>query len=263
MSGWAWNDGAIGKGVPAQPVAALAGFGEKTQANILAGIAFRRQYASRHLLRDALLAAERFWTVCAASGVVRCGAAGSLRRGKEIIGDIDCWLHRRSPAVIEFFTRQTGVASVSAQGETKAAWCWRAASGGFAGGERCGIPVALAYFTGSKEHNIVMRQRAIQRGLRLNEYGLFKSEVETREAALRVPCRTEEEIFERLGWRHPAGIARGPRGICRRGAERPPAAAGVDGAERLAPQSFHWSDGRMTLPEIAARRRSWAAVIGP
>ena len=57
------------------------------------------------------------------------------------------------------------------------------------------FPFALAYFTGSKEHNIVMRQRAIQRGLRLNEYGLFKSDAETRDAALRVPCRTEEEIF--------------------------------------------------------------------
>jgi DNA polymerase (family 10) len=54
---------------------------------------------------------------------------------------------------------------------------------------------ALAYFTGSKEHNIVMRQRAIARGLRLNEYGLFRSTEETRDPALRVPCRTEEEIF--------------------------------------------------------------------
>ena len=61
------------------------------------------------------------------------------------------------------------------------------------------FPFALAYFTGSKEHNIVMRQRAIQRGLRLNEYGLFKSDVETRDPKLLVKCRTEEEIFREAG----------------------------------------------------------------
>src|SRR5208282_2555199 len=60
------------------------------------------------------------------------------------------------------------------------------------------LPFALAYFTGSKEHNIVMRQRAIQRGLRLNEYGLFKSKEETRNPKLLVPCRDETEIFAKL-----------------------------------------------------------------
>jgi len=60
-------------------------------------------------------------------------------------------------------------------------------------------PFALMYFTGSKDHNIVMRQRAIDRDLRLNEYGLFRSQAETRDPKLLVKCRTEEEIFEKLG----------------------------------------------------------------
>jgi DNA polymerase (family X) len=60
------------------------------------------------------------------------------------------------------------------------------------------FPAALMYFTGNKEHNIVMRQRAIARGLRLNEYGLFKSKEETRDPKLLVSCKTEEEIFEKL-----------------------------------------------------------------
>src|SRR6185437_3263627 len=60
-------------------------------------------------------------------------------------------------------------------------------------------PFALAYFTGSKEHNIVMRQRAIARGLRLNEYGLFRSTEETRDPKLLEACQTEEEIFAKLG----------------------------------------------------------------
>ena len=112
-----------------------------------------------------------------------------------------CWLPRRTrAAVIEYFTAQPGVVSVSAQGETKASVVLE---GGIQADLRvvsdAEFPFALAYFTGSKEHNIVMRQRAIQRGLRLNEYGLFKSNVETRDPALLVHCRTEEEIFQRLG----------------------------------------------------------------
>jgi DNA polymerase (family 10) len=61
------------------------------------------------------------------------------------------------------------------------------------------FPFALMYFTGNKEHNIVMRQRAIDRGLRLNEYGLFRSKVETRDPKLLIPCKTEDEVFEHLG----------------------------------------------------------------
>jgi len=61
------------------------------------------------------------------------------------------------------------------------------------------FPFALMYFTGNKEHNIVMRQRAIERGLRLNEYGLFRSKTETRDPKLLVPAKTEEDIFETLG----------------------------------------------------------------
>jgi len=236
-------------------VAELAGFGEKTQANILSGIAFRRQYASRHLLRDAWLAAEPILeSLRGHPDVVRCGAAGSLRRGKEIIGDIDLLASSRNPpSVIEFFTQQPGVASVSAQGETKASVVLE---GGIQADLRVvsdvEFPFALAYFTGSKEHNIVMRQRAIQRGLRLNEYGLFKSDVETREAALRVACRTEEEIFERLGLAAIPPELREDRGEF--------AAAEKNALPRLLEWtelkgSLHnhstWSDGRMTLAEIA------------
>jgi len=236
-------------------VAELAGFGEKTQANILSGIAFRRQYASLHLLRDAWLAAEPILeSLRGHPDVVRCGAAGSLRRGKEIIGDIDLLASSRNPpSVIEFFTQQPGVASVSAQGETKASVVLE---GGIQADLRVvsdvEFPFALAYFTGSKEHNIVMRQRAIQRGLRLNEYGLFKSDVETREAALRVACRTEEEIFERLGLAAIPPELREDRGEF--------AAAEKNALPRLLEWtelkgSLHnhstWSDGRMTLAEIA------------
>jgi DNA polymerase (family 10) len=183
-------------------IADLDGFGEKTQANILQGIEFRRQYASKHLLGDALAVAEPILdNLRSHPDVVRCSTAGSLRRFKETIGDIDLLVSsKQAGAVIDFFTSQPGIINVSAKGETKASVV-------LAGGIQADLrvvsdaefPFALAYFTGSKEHNIVMRQRAIHRGLRLNEYGLFKSDVETRDPKLLVSCRTEEEIFQKLG----------------------------------------------------------------
>jgi DNA polymerase (family 10) len=238
-------------------VAELDGFGEKTQANILAGIAFRRQYASRHLLRDALVVAGPILeSLRQHPDVIRCSAAGSLRRHKEIIGDIDLLASSKDPAaVIEFFTDQPGVASVSAQGETKASVMLE---GGLQADLRVvsdvEFPFALAYFTGSKEHNIVMRQRAIQRGLRLNEYGLFKSAVETRDAALRVPCRTEEEIFEQLGLEDIPPELREDHGEFA-AAEKHALPRLLEWTELKGSLHNHstWSDGRMTLAEIAAQ----------
>ena len=182
-------------------VAELDGFGEKTQANILEGIALTRTYASKHLLSDAWLAAEPLLeNLRQHPDVIRCSTAGSLRRFKEVIGDIDLLASSKNAAsVIEFFVSQEGIVKVLAKGETKASVILE-------GGIQCDLrvvsdaefPFALAYFTGSKEHNIVMRQRAIARGLRLNEYGLFKSKEETRDQQLLVACKTEEDIFAKL-----------------------------------------------------------------
>jgi len=236
-------------------VAGLPGFGEKTQANILAGIAFRRQYASRHLFRDALLVAEPILeNLRLHPDVIRCSTAGSMRRHKEIIGDIDFLASSKTPAaVIEFFTEQPGVVSVSAKGETKASVVLE---GGIQADLRVvsdiEFPFALAYFTGSKEHNIVMRQRAIQRGLRLNEYGLFKSDVETRDAALRLPCRTEEEIFEQLGLDPIAPELREDQGEFA-AAEKHTLPRLISWTELRGSLHNHstWSDGHMSIAEIA------------
>src|SRR5277367_5766419 len=182
-------------------VAELDGFGEKTQANILEGIERRRTYASKHLLGDALKLAEPLLeNLREHPDVIRCSTAGSLRRFKEVIGDIDLLASSKKPNdVIDFFVSQPGIIKVTAKGETKASVILE-------GGIQCDLrvvsdkefPFALAYFTGSKEHNIVMRQRAISRGLRLNEYGLFKSKEETRDPKLLVPCKDEAEIFAEL-----------------------------------------------------------------
>jgi DNA polymerase (family 10) len=236
-------------------VAKLDGFGEKTQARICQGINFRRQYASRHLLSDALLAAEPILdNLRAHPDVTRCGTAGSLRRFKEIIGDIDFLVSSKNPAaVIDFFTQQTGVIDVPAKGDTKASVVL---TGGIQADLRvvtdAEFPFALAYFTGSKEHNIVMRQRAIQRGLRLNEYGLFKSGVETRDPLLLVSCRTEEEIFQKLGLSYVPPELREDAGEFV-SAEKGAMPRLLEWTQLKGSLHNHsnWSDGRGSLEEIA------------
>jgi DNA polymerase (family X) len=183
-------------------VAGLKGFGEKTAANICEGINRRRAYASRHLISEALPVSDTLLEALRSHpAVTRCSAAGSLRRHREVIGDIDLLASSKHPAeVLDFFATRPGILNIIAKGETKASVLLE-------GGIQADLRVvsdgefasALMYFTGSKEHNIVMRQRAIERGLRLNEYGLFRSKVETRDPKLLVRCKTEEEIFQKLG----------------------------------------------------------------
>ena len=237
-------------------IAQLEGFGEKTQSKILEGIQFRRTYASRHLLSDALEVAEPILdSLRGHPDVIRCSTAGSVRRFKEVIGDIDLLASSKKPSqVIEFFTSQPGVSGVSAKGDTKASVILqRGIQADLRVVSDAEFPFALAYFTGSKEHNIVLRQRAIERGLRLNEYGLFKSKEETRDPRLRVTCRTEEEIFRKLDLPYIPPELREDKGEF--------AAAADDTLPKLIEWpdlkgSLHnhsnWSDGRHSLEEVAA-----------
>jgi len=237
-------------------VAELEGFGEKTQTNILEGIELKRNYASKHRLGDALVAAEPLLEhLRDHPAVIRCSTAGSLRRFKEVIGDIDFLASSKKPAeVIEFLVTQPGIVKVLAKGETKASVILE---GGIQADLRvvsdAEYPFALAYFTGSKEHNIVMRQRAIQRGLRLNEYGLFKSKEETRDPKLLVACKTEDEIFEKLDLIYVPPELREDHGEFS-AAEKNDLPRLIEWTQIKGALHNHstWSDGRNTLEEIAA-----------
>jgi DNA polymerase (family 10) len=236
-------------------VAGLDGFGEKTQANILEGIERRRTYASKHWLSTACVAAEPLLeNLRTHPEVIRCSTAGSLRRFKEIIGDIDLLASSNKAAdVIEYFASQPGIVKVLAKGDTKASVILE-------GGIQCDLrvvsdaefPFALAYFTGSKEHNIVMRQRAIQRGLRLNEYGLFKSKEETRDAKLRVTCQTEEDIFAKLDLGFVPPELREDHGEFAAGEQNAlPKLIELSDLKGALHNHSSWSDGHETLEEIA------------
>jgi len=240
-------------------VAKLRGFGEKTQTNLCEGIVRHRSHASRHLLWKALPVAESLLDELRAhADVIRCSAAGSLRRNREILGDIDLLASSKQPrAVLEAFTQFAGVEKALALGDTKASVLL---GGGIQADLRvvsdAEFPFALLYFTGSKEHNIVMRQRAISRGLRLNEYGLFRSKVETRDPALLVRCQTEDDVFSELGLSYIPPELREDAGEFK--------LAGAGEVPRLVEWtdlrgSLHnhstWSDGRQTMEEIARAMR--------
>jgi DNA polymerase (family X) len=242
----ACNDGRIAK---------LKGFGEKTAKNILEGIHRRRSYASRHLLSDALMVAGPLLDdLRSHPEVIRCSEAGSLRRRREVIGDIDLLVSSKHPAdVIEFFVSQPGRLNVLAKGETKASVILE---GGIQSDLRvvsdAEFPFALMYFTGNKEHNIVMRQRAIERGLRLNEYGLFRSKEETRDPKLLVPCRTEEEIFQQLDLHYVPPEMREDTGEFELAATEPlPRLIEWSDLKGSLHNHSTWSDGHQTLDQIA------------
>ena len=240
-------------------VAKLKGFGEKTQANICDGINRRRSYSSKHLISDALPIAERMLDALRSHpAVIRCSSAGSLRRHREIIGDVDLLASskERGP-VLDFFTKQPGILNVIAKGDTKASVLLE---GGIQSDLRvvsdAEFPFALMYFTGSKEHNIVMRQRAIERGLRLNEYGLFRSKVETRDPNLLEPCQTEHEVFEKLGLHFVPPEMREDMGEFAL-AEKAPVSRLVEWTDLKGSLHNHstWSDGHQRPEDIAKAMR--------
>ena len=236
-------------------VAELDGFGKKSEEKILESIAFKRQHASHHHRHKMLIAAEPILNdLRSHPDVIRCDIAGSLRRGKEVSGDIDFLVSAKDSAdIIETFTTRDGILSVLAAGGTKASVLLE-------GGIQADLRVvedsefasALAYFTGSKEHNIVMRQRAIDRGLRLNEYGLFKSTEETRDPELRLDCKTEEDIFAALDLTYVPPELREDRGEfdAAENGEIPRLIEWTDLKGSLHNHS-NWSDGHESPEEIA------------
>lgn len=192
-------------------VAELDGFGEKSQEKILAGIKNREAYGRRHLWWEAWQTAEPILTeLRSLPQVIRAEAAGSLRRGLETIGDLDFLVAASEAApVVDWFTRQPGVQEVTAQGETKA-------SVRFTWGLQADLRIvpeeqfvfALHHFTGSKEHNVQMRQRAQARGLSLSEWGLVPAEgegtaKEKAKSALKKleNVKSEADLFAALGLR--------------------------------------------------------------
>lgn len=217
-------------------IAPLAGFGDKSQQKYLDGIELLRRYQGRSRMDIGLTFGRAFEArIAAVPGVVKAQLAGSARRRRETIGDLDivaAALPEDHDSVIESILSFPGIAEVKGHGESKVSLILEqemlaAASGGGsmdaqlveAMMERSAdatidaqvrivapetFPFTLAYFTGSKEHNIRLRQLAIDKGLRLNEFGLFSEEaageaIGMEAAKHTLPCTDEADIYRHLG----------------------------------------------------------------
>ncbi len=174
----------------------LKGMGAKKEALILKAIDEREKDAGRHLLADtASLSAELVHYLRERAPAVDFIPVGSVRRGCETCGDIDILAVGGDPVLMEMLLQHPRVERVLGHGETKSSVRLQ---GGYQADLRL-VPAesrgaAMQYFTGSKAHNIVVRDRAIQRGLKLNEYGLFSQDDDRRIAG-----DSEEGIYEALG----------------------------------------------------------------
>jgi DNA polymerase (family 10) len=193
------------KAIEENKVAALPSFGKKTQDNILQGIAFLEQHAGRFLYPVAEEEAARIQTVLAAiPEIVRMQVGGSLRRRRETIGDIDMVVSVGDSAgdeikrkIMEVFTSQPSVKAITGKGETKSSVVLRSGINmDLRVVDDSQFPYTLHHFTGSKEHHIPLRRRALSMGMTINDYGLFRGKEPHLEL---IPCKDEADIYAALG----------------------------------------------------------------
>lgn len=185
-------------------LSSLEGFGKKTEENILAGILAMKSRGDRSLYPVAHEAAQRvLQAVGALPGVIRSSIAGSLRRHRETVGDVDVLVSAREadrPRIMQAFVAHPDVIRVVSHGTTRSTVV-------LAEGISCDLrivedaefPFALNYFTGSKEHNVEMRSRARKIGLSLNEYAFSPVEEGKRKPARIPKVATEEDLYGVLG----------------------------------------------------------------
>ena len=175
-------------------IRALPHFGEKSEEKILRGLAFAKGQHGRVPLGDVLpLVRDIEARLAALPGVERATIAGSIRRRRETVGDADILVIARRPVpVMEGVAALPEVARVLAKGDTKISV--RLASGlqlDVRVVPRASFGAALHYFTGSKAHNVLLRQIAIKKGLKLNEYGVFRGDTA-------IAGATEEDVYAAL-----------------------------------------------------------------
>lgn len=188
-------------------VAHLLGFGKKTQDKILQGIAFLAQHADRFYYPVAEEEAERIRAALSTlPEIVRLQVGGSLRRKRETVKDIDMVASVSDEAseadrrkIMDFFTSQPSVQAITGKGDTKSSVNL---GSGIAMDLRVvkdsQFPYTLHHFSGSKEHHIALRRRALGMNMTINDYGLFKGNAKDPELEL-VPCKDETDIYKALG----------------------------------------------------------------
>jgi len=240
----------------------LAGFGKKSADRIRTSIGDHRKHSGRFRIHEAEeLTAGLLEHMRRAPGVDRIEVAGSLRRRKETIGDVDILVSHEGDGteVVDHFVAFGGVVRVEGRGPTKGSIVLHS-------GLRVDLRVipqrsfgaALVYFTGSKEHNVAIRTRAVRDGLRVNEWGVFRVPEDADPAALgkeegeRVAGDTEEGVYEALGMVWVPPVLRENRGEVEASREdRLPEL--VEPSQIRGDLQMHstWSDGKASLADMA------------
>ena len=224
----------------------LEGFGKKSAQDILRGIELVKKGTGRKLLGEALpIARELCRQIEIIPGVKKVQVAGSLRRMKETIGDIDILVMSNEPKkVMNAFVKFPQVKTVLAKGDTKTSVL-------LSDGVQSDVRVlkekefgaGLQYFTGNKDHNVELRRLAITKGYKLSEYGLFKGEKF-------VAGRTEEEIYEKLGVKCMLPEMREAQGEIVN-SHNLPKVINYDEIKGDLHMHTEWSDGQTTIEDMA------------
>lgn len=233
----------------------LEGFGVKSQEKILQGIEFIKKYKDRHLFHHAEAAARPlFEAVANHPKVRRAELAGSLRRKKETVKDIDIVASADEAdhdEMMAFFCSLPQVEAVTGQGTTKSSVVL---SSGINADLRLmpdnKFPYILHHFTGSAEHNTAMRSLAKKRGMKVSEHGLFKNENEL------IPCKNEADIFAALGLAYvPPELREDTGEIEAAAADQIPDLVKPKNIQGILHCHSNFSDGANTIEEMALATR--------
>jgi DNA polymerase (family 10) len=236
-------------------IAAIPGFGVKSQEKILAGIAEYRQHGSRLLLPEAERWVEPLLAYLRETAAIeRLEVAGSYRRRRETVGDVDLLAIASQPIpVMERFRAYPQVEKILAAGDTRSTVV-------LGSGLQVDLRVvpaecygaAFAYFTGSKEHNVKLRRRGVERGLRISEYGVFRVEERSQEEEGEwIAGREEADVYAAVGLTWVPPELREDRGeIEAAAAGRLPDLIRLDDLRGDLHMHSTWSDGRNSIEEM-------------
>ena len=227
----------------------IEGLGPTAEKNMLKSIEFSRKSKGRVLLGYALPAAEQIVeSLRQLQEVQKADIAGSLRRRKETIGDIDILVTSSNPEkVIDFFTKMPNVQQVLAKGPTKSSIRIENIQADLRVLPDNIYGAALLYFTGNQQHNIEIRRIAIQKGMKLSEYGLFDKKTDKLIAG-----KTEEEIYRKLGMDYIEPEIREEKGEIQAAMQHKlPKLIGYGDIKGDLQMHTRWSDGSNTIEEMA------------
>jgi DNA polymerase (family 10) len=229
-------------------ISGLEGFGEKSQDKIFKSIEFHKRSGNRTILGFVMPEIKKLEDkLKMIKGVERVDVAGSVRRMKETIRDIDILIiSKNSKPVMDFFIHMPEVDKVFAYGETKSSVKLKnGMDADLRVVESGSYGAALNYSTGSKEHNIALREIAVKKGYKLNEYGLFKGNKQ-------IAGKTEEDLYEKLDLRYIEPEMREMRGEIE-AAKNNELPELIGYKDLMGDMHVHsvWSDGSNSIEEMA------------